>query len=85
MLAKKLFDVYYNHDIEVCQNLVLKGFIAMTTPIVSNANIQQPVSAPIPDFKPSYNAVQLNLSHPTLNVPPMLPPAPPTATQQWTA
>ena len=64
--------------------LVLKGFIIMTTPISANANVQQPVYTPM-DFKPSYNAVQLNLSQPTLNVPPMLPPAPPTATQQWTA
>ena len=85
MLAKKIFDVYYNHDIKVCQNLVLKGFIAMTTSIAQNANIQQPVCTHRPDFKPSFNAVQLNLSQPTLNVPPMLPPAPPTATQQWTA
>lgn len=56
----------------------------MTTPISANANAPQPVYSPM-DFKPSYNAVQLNLSQPTLNVPPMLPPAPPTATQQWTA
>lgn len=58
----------------------------MTTSIAANANIQQPATCNvIPDFKPSYNAVQLNLSQPTLNVPPMAPPAPATATQQWTA
>ena len=56
----------------------------MTAPISANANVQQPVMAP--DFKPSYNAVQLNLSQPTLNVPPSQPaPLPPTATHQWNA
>ncbi|MCD8377388.1 MAG: hypothetical protein LUB59_01220 [Candidatus Gastranaerophilales bacterium] len=60
----------------------------MTTSIAANASIPQqaPVYGEVPDFKPSYNAVQLNLSQPTLNVaPPMTPPAPPTATQQWQA
>ncbi|GEM_PF-5340798 len=58
----------------------------MTAPISANANtnVQQPVAAP--DFKPSYNAVQLNLAQPTLNVPPAQPaPLPATATKQWTA
>jgi hypothetical protein len=61
----------------------------MTTSIAANANVQQQqqpqIYAQLPDFKPSYNAVQLNLSQPTLNVPQMMPPAPETATQQWTA
>ena len=59
----------------------------MTTSIAANVG-QQPVAAPVaqPEFKPSYNAVQLNLSQPTLNVPPAAPaPLPATATQQWTA
>lgn len=56
----------------------------MTAPISANANVQQP--AIVPDFKPSYNAVQLNLSQPTLNVPtPQPAPLPETATKQWTA
>lgn len=57
----------------------------MTAPISANTNVQQqPVAAP--EFKPSYNAVQLNLAQPTLNVPPAQPaPLPATATKQWTA
>lgn len=58
----------------------------MTTAI--SANVGQQQCAPImqPDFKPSYNAVQLNLSQPTLNVPPAMPaPMPSTATQSWNA
>lgn len=59
----------------------------MTTPV--SANLGQQACAPVvqPDFKPSYNAVQLNLSQPTLNVQPQQMPAPmpATATQQWTA
>lgn len=59
----------------------------MTTSISANVG-QQPVVAPAiqPEFKPSYNAVQLNLSQPTLNVPPApTAPLPATATQQWNA
>jgi len=55
----------------------------MTAPISANANVQQPVMM---DFTPSYNAVQLNLSQPTLNVPtPQPAPMPETASKQWTA
>jgi len=60
----------------------------MTTSISANTGVQQqaPVYTQAPEFKPSYNAVQLNLSSPTLNVPPMQqPPMPPTASQQWQA
>ncbi len=62
----------------------------MTTSIAANANVQQqPQQAAacvqMPDFRPSYNAVQLNLSQPTLNAAPLMPPVPPTATQEWTA
>ena len=61
----------------------------MTTSIAANANVQQQQAAycaQVPDFKPSYNAVQLNLSQPTLNAaPPMMPPAPATASKEWTA
>lgn len=58
----------------------------MTTSISANVG-QQQACAPMmqPEFKPSYNAVQLNLSQPTLNVPPAPAPMPATATQQWTA
>lgn len=60
----------------------------MTTSIATNVGTQQP-QQPIgfqPEFRPSYNAVQLNLSQPTLNVPPApMPPMPQTATQQWQA
>jgi len=63
---------------------MMKGQNNMTAPISANANVQQPVIAP--DFKPSYNAVQLNLSQPTLNVPPSQPaPLPATASKQWNA
>lgn len=56
----------------------------MTASVSANVG-QQQACAPViqPEFKPSYNAVQLNLSQPTLNVPPA--PMPATATQQWTA
>lgn len=59
----------------------------MTTSISANVGQQPQTVAPImqPEFKPSYNAVQLNLSQPTLNVPPAPAPMPSTATQQWTA
>ncbi len=63
----------------------------MTTSIAANAGIQQqaPVMAQAPEFRPSYNAVQLNLSSPTLNVPPapmpQAQPMPETATRQWQA
>jgi len=59
----------------------------MTTAIsaTQNAQPQQAMAAFLPDFKPSYNAVQLNLSQPTLNVPPMMPPAPETASKEWSA
>ncbi len=58
----------------------------MTTTVPA-CNVQQ--AYPAYDFKPSYNAVQLNLSQPTLNVPPTppAPPAPPVAEGQksWIA
>ena len=58
----------------------------MTTPVQA-PNVQQ--GYPAYDFKPSYNAVQLNLAQPTLNVPPTppAPPAPPVAEGQksWIA
>lgn len=58
----------------------------MTTSISANVGQQQAVAPLVqPEFKPSYNAVQLNLSQPTLNVPPAPAPMPATATQQWTA
>lgn len=60
----------------------------MTTSIAANANVQQQQQAQVydlPDFKPSYNAVQLNLSQPTLNAAPLMPPAPQTASKQWNA
>lgn len=59
----------------------------MTTPIAANANIQQqaPVCDMVPEFRPSYNAVQLNMNTPTLNAVPMMPPAPETATKEWNA
>ncbi len=62
----------------------------MTTSIAANVGTQQPQQQPCiqqaPEFRPSYNAVQLNLSSPTLNVPPApMPPMPQTATQQWQA
>lgn len=59
----------------------------MTTSISANVGQQQACAQMVPpEFKPSYNAVQLNLSQPTLNVPPAAPaPMPATATQQWTA
>ena len=57
----------------------------MTTSISANVGQQPQQCAPVmPDFKPSYNAVQLNLSQPTLNVPPAAP-MPATATQSWNA
>ena len=40
------------------------------------------------DFKPSYNAVQLNLKQPTLNVPqaaPQMQPMPEAASKNWIA
>ncbi len=60
----------------------------MTAPVANASIQQQPVYTQAPEFKPSYNAVQLNLSQPTLNVPPAPAPQrplPETATQQWTA
>lgn len=59
----------------------------MTTPISANANVQQQpqVSCEIPDYRPSYNAVQLNMSQPTLNAVPAMAPLPETATQEWQA
>lgn len=60
----------------------------MTTSVSANVGQQQACAVAMPpEFKPSYNAVQLNLSQPTLNVPPapMPMPMPATATQQWTA
>ncbi len=57
----------------------------MTTAISANVGQQPQQYTPVmPDFKPSYNAVQLNLSQPTLNVPPAAP-MPATATQCWNA
>ena len=53
----------------------------MTTSLTA-ANAQpQAYQAYAPDFKPSYNAVQLNLSQPTLNVP-QAQPLPAQGTQQ---
>ena len=62
----------------------------MTAPISANANVQQQPQVQqqyceLPDFRPSYNAVQLNMSQPTLNAPAAMPPLPATATQQWQA
>ena len=60
----------------------------MTTSIAANVGTPQQQACPtqMPEFRPSYNAVQLNLSQPTLNVPPApMPPMPQTATQQWQA
>lgn len=58
----------------------------MTTSVSANVGQQQACVPVQPEFKPSYNAVQLNLSQPTLNVPPAAPaPLPATATQQWNA
>ena len=59
----------------------------MTTSVSANTNVQAQAQQYMqPDFRPSYNAVQLNLSQPTLNAaPPMQPALPATATQQWTA
>ncbi|MGN1154114.1 MAG: hypothetical protein ACI4S3_08800 [Candidatus Gastranaerophilaceae bacterium] len=57
----------------------------MTTPI-SAANVAP--NYPSYDFKPSYNAVQLNLSQPTLNVPqqgPVQGPAPQEGQKSWVA
>ena len=55
----------------------------MTEAIQNNmANQQQPVRN---DLQPiSYNAVQINMKTPTVNVEPPRP-LPPTATQQWQA
>jgi len=41
----------------------------MTTSLTAATGQPQAYQAYAPDFKPSYNAVQLNLSQPTLNVP----------------
>lgn len=59
----------------------------MTAPIATNTNIQQqaPACDMTPTYSPSYNAVQINMSTPTVNAGPMMPPAPDTATKQWTA
>lgn len=60
----------------------------MASSVSANANIQAQAQQYMqqPDFKPSYNAVQLNLSQPTLNAAPLMQPAlPATATQQWIA
>ena len=59
----------------------------MTTPIATNTNVQQqaPVCEMAPEYRPSYNAVQINMSTPTVNAIPVMPPAPETATKQWTA
>lgn len=59
----------------------------MTAPISANTNIQQqPVDYDMtPEYRPSYNAVQINMATPTVNASPMMPPAPETATKEWTA
>ena len=59
----------------------------MTTPISANANIQQQTAAyeMAPEYRPSYNAVQINMATPTVNAEPMMPPVPDTATKEWTA
>lgn len=74
-------------DNGLINRLVLKGFIIMTTSIATNANIQQqaPAYEMIPEFRPSYNAVQLNMNTPTLNAVPIMPPAPETASKEWVA
>lgn len=56
----------------------------MTAPIAS-ANIQQQLPEyDVPEYRPSYNAVQINMATPTVNAP-MVPPVPETATKEWTA
>ena len=61
----------------------------MTTSIASNANVQSQPQVQaysfVPDFNPSYNAVQINMPNPTVNAPQMMPPAPETASKEWTA
>ena len=60
----------------------------MSTSVSANANVQAQAQQYMqqPDFRPSYNAVQLNLSQPTLNAaPPMQPVLPSTAAHQWIA
>ena len=47
----------------------------MTTSLTAATGQPQAYQAYAPDFKPSYNAVQLNLSQPTLNVPQAQQPA----------
>ena len=55
----------------------------MTTSVPA-CNVAQ--SYPAYDFKPSYNAVQLNLSQPTLNVPQAQPQSQPVEGQKnWIA
>jgi len=54
----------------------------MTTPIQTNPQAQCQAY----DFKPSYNAVQLNLSQPTLNVPQVpMAPMPQDTQKSWIA
>ena len=70
------------------QQISIERIITMTTPIAANANVQQqvaPACVQVPDFKPSYNAVQLNISQPTLNAASLMPPPPSTASQEWNA
>ena len=58
----------------------------MTTPIAANTNVQQQAQmCDIPDYRPSYNAVQINMATPTVNAPNLVPPVPETATQEWQA
>ena len=49
--------------------LTLFIILLRTTSLTANSGQAQAYQAYMPDFKPSYNAVQLNLSQPTLNVP----------------
>ena len=72
-------------DNRLINRLVVKGFMIMTAPI-ANANIQQPISDydMAPEYRPSYNAVQINMATPTVNAP-TIPPMPETATKEWTA
>lgn len=61
----------------------------MTTAIAANTNVQSQPQVQacdyLPDYSPSYNAVQINVPNPTVNAPQMMPPAPETASKEWTA
>ena len=63
----------------------LQPIAAVQQPVQQVAAVQSQRPALPPEFKPSYNAVQLNFSSPTLNAPPAMPPLPPTASKQWVA